>query len=108
MVLDAGTNQPLADAQISLSVRTPAPVRINGGWEADDSRKLKTDYRGAFTLSFDKPGEYRVEAHKDGYVSPGTSGPPEFAEVALTAEKPTADVKLFLGYHRPVDRNRGG
>jgi Carboxypeptidase regulatory-like domain len=96
VVLDSGTNQPVADAQISLSVQTPGPVKINGGWKADDSRQLKTDYRGAFTLSFDRPGTYRVEAKKDGYLAPGTSGPPEFAEVTLTADKPTADVKLFL------------
>lgn len=96
VVLDSGTNQPLADAQISLSVRPPAAVMINGGWKADHSRNLKTDYRGAFTLSFDKPGAYRVEAQKDGYLAPGAGGPPEFAEVTLTAEKPTADVKLFL------------
>ena len=96
VVLDSGTKQALADAEISLSLRTPAPVMINGGWKPDASRTLKTDYRGAFTLPLDKPGDYRVEARKDGYVAPGTSGPPEFAEVTLTADKPTADVKLFL------------
>jgi hypothetical protein len=96
VVLDSGTNQPVADAQISVSVRTPGPVMINGGWKADDSQTLKTDYRGAFTLRFAKLGEYRIEAQKDGYIAPGASGPPEFAEPALTAERPTADVKLFL------------
>ena len=95
VVLEPGTNQPVVDAEISLSVQTPGPVKINGGWKADPSRKSRTDYSGAFRLPLDKPGPYRVEAKKPGYFAPAAGGP-NYREVALTAESPVAEVKLYL------------
>ena len=96
VVVDAGTNQTVAGARIALSVQTPGPVKFNGAWQPDDSRQCATDERGAFTLTLDKPGAYRVEAKKEGYRPPGARGPREFAEAALTPGEPAADVKLFL------------
>src|ERR1035441_5202988 len=70
VVLEPGTNQPVVDAEIELSVQTPGPVKINGGWKADPSRKSRTDFSGVFRLPLDKPGPYRVEAKKAGYSAP--------------------------------------
>ena len=96
VVLEAGTNQPVVDAEIELSVQTPGPVKINGGWKADPSRKSRTDYSGAFSLPLDMPGPYRVEAKKPGYFAPGTSAAPNYREVTLTTDGPVAEVKLYL------------
>ncbi len=96
VVTEPGTGVAVADAEVSLAVQQGGPVRLNGGWKDDDSRKARTDYRGAFALLVDKPGEYRVTAKKDGYQAPGVAGVSEFAEVKLTAEKPGTDVKLSL------------
>ena len=96
VVLEPGTNQPVVEAEVTLSVRGPGPIRINGGWQRNDARKATTDHNGAFTLLLEKPGTYRVEAKKPPYVSSGASGASDYAELTLTAEKPAADVKLFL------------
>jgi Carboxypeptidase regulatory-like domain len=95
VVLEPGTNQPVVDAEISLSVQAPGPVKINGGWKADPSRKSRTDFSGAFRLPLDKPGPYRVEATKPGYFAPAAGGP-NYREVTLTAESPVAEVKMYL------------
>jgi hypothetical protein len=84
------------DAEIELSVQTPGPVKLNGGWKADpEKRKSRTDYSGAFRLVLDKPGPYRVEAKKPGYSAPKEGGQ-NYREVALTAESPVAEVKMYL------------
>ena len=95
VVLEPGTNQPVVDAEIELSTQTPGPVKINGGWKADPDRKSRTDFSGAFRMTLDKPGPYRVEAKKPGYSAP-TDGPRNYQEVALTAESPLAEVKMYL------------
>jgi hypothetical protein len=95
VVLEPGTNQPVVDAEIELSVQTPGPVKINGGWKADPSRKSHTDFSGAFRLPLDKPGPYRVEAKKPGYSAP-TAGGSSYREVTLTTESPLAEVKMYL------------
>ena len=95
VVLEPGTNQPVVDAEIELSVQTPGPVKINGGWKADPSRKSRTDFSGAFRLPLDNPGPYRVEAKKAGYSAPA-AGEPNFREVTLTVENPMAEVKMYL------------
>jgi hypothetical protein len=95
VVLEPGTNQPVVDAEIELSIQTPGPVKINGGWKTDPSRKSGTDYSGAFRLPLDKPGPYRVEAKKPGYSAP-TDGGLNYREVTLTTESPVAEVKMYL------------
>ena len=95
VVLEPATNQPVVDAEIELSVQTPGPVKINGGWKTDPSRKSRTDFSGAFRLPLDKPGPYRVEAKKPGYSAPAAGGP-NYREVTLTAENPMAEVKMYL------------
>jgi 5-hydroxyisourate hydrolase-like protein (transthyretin family) len=92
VVVEPGTNAPVADAEISLFVQAGGAVRINGGWKPDESRKARTDYRGAFAMRLDTPGEYRVEPRKTGYLA----GTPDGADVKLTGEKPSAEVRLFL------------
>ncbi len=99
VVTEPGTGVAVADAGISLAVQQGGPVRLNGGWKDDDTNKTRTDYRGAFVLTVDKAGEYRVTAGKDGYQAPGVAGASEFAEVKLTEEKPAVDVKLSLARH---------
>lgn len=96
VVLEPGTNLPVVDAEISLFLQQPGPIRINGGWERDDARKARTDNSGAFALPLEKQGPYRVEAKKPGYIEAGASGAPNYAEVTLTVEKPAAETKLFL------------
>ena len=95
VVVEPGVNLPVAGATVELSVQTTSSVKINGGW-LPDKRKATTDERGRFSLTLDKPGPYRVEARKDGYLDPGRDGPPAYAEVKLTADHPVADVKLSL------------
>src|ERR1035437_963034 len=95
VVLEPGTDQPVADAEISLSVQTPGPVKINGGWKADPSRKSRTDFSGAFRMTLDEPGPYRVEANKPGYSAPATGGL-NYREGTLTAGSPVAEVKMYL------------
>jgi hypothetical protein len=95
VVLEPGTNQPVADAEILLFAQEPGPIRINGGWKAEPSKKSRTDFSGSFTLSPDNPGPYRIEAKKPGYFAPGADAP-NYRELALTADSPVAEAKLYL------------
>ena len=96
IVLEPETNQPVGGAEVLLSIQRAGPIRLNGGWQPDEARKIRTDETGAFRITLDKPGPYRVEAKKPGYVAPEESGPRAYAEVALTADKPIAEPRLFL------------
>lgn len=96
VVLEPGTNQPVPEAEISLSTQETGPVRLNGGWKNDATKKIRTDSSGAFVVAINAHGSYRVEARKEGYIGGGFGGAPEYAEVKLTAEKPATDVRLFL------------
>jgi hypothetical protein len=95
VVLESGTDQPVAGADIELSVQDAGPVRINGGWKSDAARKARTDITGSFVLSVSGAGSYRVEAKKAGYLA-ADNGPPAFAELKLTKEQPSAEAKLYL------------
>lgn len=96
VVLEPGMNQPVAEAEVFFSTQEPGPVLLNGGWKNDPARKIRTDSRGAFVVALDAVGSYRVEARKRGYIGGGIGGAPEYAEVKLTAKKPSIDVWLFL------------
>ena len=86
----------MVDAEILLFGQEPGPIRVNEGWKTEPSRKSRTDYSGAFTLSLEKPGPYRVEARKPGYFAPSTSAAPNYRELTLSAETPVAEAKLYL------------
>ncbi|HWQ55340.1 MAG TPA: carboxypeptidase-like regulatory domain-containing protein [Bryobacteraceae bacterium] len=97
VVLEPGTNLPVEHAEILFFTQQPGPVKLNGGWKRDETRKTVTGNTGAFTLTVEKPGPYRVEARREGYVGMDLPGqPPKHAEVTLTQDKPVAEVKLFL------------
>ncbi|HWR52362.1 MAG TPA: carboxypeptidase regulatory-like domain-containing protein [Bryobacteraceae bacterium] len=96
IVLEPETNQPVGGAEVLLSIQQAGPIRFNGGWQPDEARKIRTDETGAFRITLDKPGPYRVEAKKPGYAAPEESGARAYAEVALTADKPVAEPRLFL------------
>ena len=89
-VLQSGTNLPVEDAEVLVFAQGPGPFRVNGGWKTDPVTKIKTDYRGRFTSSLDKPGPYRVSTKKEGYIAADP------VEVSLTAVKPAAEVRLFM------------
>jgi hypothetical protein len=95
IVAEQGTNQPIADAEVALYGQTGGAVRLNGGWRTDASIRVRTDYRGAFSLTPETSGEYRVEATKDGFLA-ADGGSPNFAEVRLTSDKASAQVRLYL------------
>jgi hypothetical protein len=97
-VVEMGTNQLVPNAEIVLSVKGPSP--INGGWEPDASKTIKSDLAGGFTIQLEKLGAYRVDAGAEGYKGGLTSsGFRNYQEVTLTSENPTAQVRLFL--YRP-------
>ncbi|MEO8591693.1 MAG: carboxypeptidase-like regulatory domain-containing protein [Candidatus Solibacter sp.] len=95
VVLEAGSQQPVPDAEIALFVQAGGAIRINGGWKLDETRKAHTDFSGAFRLAVDKAGEYRVEAKKSGYATPGAGNPPNSADVRVT-DTPAENVRLYL------------
>jgi hypothetical protein len=96
LVLEPGSNVTVADAEVLLFVQEPGPIKINGGWKTEPSSKSKTDSSGSFNFSLDKPGAYRVEAKKEGYSAPGTSGASNYLELKLTETKPAAEARLYL------------
>lgn len=74
VVMEADVNLPVAGAEVTLYNQAPGPVKINGGWQPDSTRKTKTDDSGSFTLTLDAPGDYRVESRKEGYEADEMSG----------------------------------
>lgn len=96
VVLEPGSNVAVPDAEVMLFVQEPGPIKLNGGWKTEPTSKSKTDFAGSFSFSLDKPGAYRVEAKKEGYSAPGTSGASNFVELKLTEAKPVAEARLYL------------
>ncbi len=96
VVLEPGSNLPVADAEVSLFVQEPGPIKLNGGWKTEPSSKSKTDFTGSFSFPLDNPGPYRVEAKKAGYSAPGTNTTRSYSELTLTADKPVAEARLYL------------
>jgi hypothetical protein len=97
-VVELGTNQPIPSAVVTLSIKGPRP--INGGWEPDASKSVRTDFAGAFAIELGKVGAYRVDAKAEGYKGGQTvSGSRSYEEVTLTSDNPTAQVRLLL--YRP-------
>jgi hypothetical protein len=94
VVVEPGTDQPVADADITVFFQETAPVVINGGWKPDNSKRTTTDATGAFAVSVKHPGKYRIQAKKAGYAAAG--GLRGEAELKLTTEENVADLKLFL------------
>lgn len=58
-VIDAGTNEPIADAQVNVRPATSSEMRI--------SRAAMTDANGNFTIDSVSPGTYVVTASREGY-----------------------------------------
>jgi hypothetical protein len=97
MVVELGTNLAVPGAEVRLAVKGSGP--INGGWEPQASRTVKTDFSGAFTIQLDKFGEYRVDAKAEGYQGRGVGSSGNIRPVTLTADDPVGQVTLFL--YRP-------
>ncbi len=97
MVVELGTNLAVPGAEVRLAVKGSGP--INGGWEPQASRTVKTDFSGAFTIRLDKPGTYSVDARAEGYQGRGVGSSGNIRPVTLTADGPAGQVTLFL--YRP-------
>lgn len=102
VVLETGTNQPVPDAEISISFALPGKDANRSVWKPDESKRARTDQRGAFTIRLEVLGSYRVEAKKAGYGPADDTHAPDFVEFSVTAEKPNAETRLFLA--RPETR----
>jgi hypothetical protein len=95
VVLEPGTNQPVASAEIALFTQTGDKVKRNGGWKSEPERKTRSDSDGTFHFAPETTGAYRVEASRPGFLDPGLPTP-AYSEIGLTDAKPVAEVKLYL------------
>lgn len=95
VVVEQGTSQPIADAEISLYFLGQEQPNIRVGLSVlTPSSVTQTDYSGAFHFQLDKLGFYAVAAKKDGYSTPTGGG--SSANVTLTDAQPTKEARLFL------------
>ena len=90
VVLESGTAQPIAGAEVLVFLEPSGTAREGSG-------KATTDAAGAFDIPMPQPGRYRVEARKPGWDAPSL-GPRATGEVELEARYPVGEVKLFLGH----------
>jgi hypothetical protein len=98
VVVEIGTEQPIAGAGISVVLKQSGPELVDAGWSLESSVKITTDAAGAFAIPMKLPGKYRVEAAKLGYEAPAR-GRSAAQEVELEERYPVSEVKLFLGHY---------
>ena len=96
-VLEAGTSQPVVDADVSLYFRGEErpSIRVALGVLGAQST-TRTDFTGAFAFHPDKLGFYAVAVRKEGYSAPGQGGGNSSKDVTLTAADPVGEARLFL------------
>jgi 5-hydroxyisourate hydrolase-like protein (transthyretin family) len=91
-VLEGGTNVPLADAKITVSVLD--------NYSLKEVTKTTTDANGAFRVTMDKLDQYIVRAEKPGHTYDGKNPmrhtPSNQAQVKLDKAHLSADARLFL------------
>ncbi len=83
---------------ISRSLRLRLRFTYRSPWRHAGRRSQTSQDRltGAFTMPWEKLGEYGVVADKPGLARPDEKGFSNYAGVILAAGKPVAEVKLFL------------
>lgn len=91
-VVEGGTNLPIANAEITISILE--------GYRLKEVTKTNTDTSGAFRVGIDKLREYSVRAEKPGYTYDGTNpmrhSPSNQAHVKLDKEHSSAEARLVL------------
>jgi protocatechuate 3,4-dioxygenase beta subunit len=68
VVLEAGTNQPVADAEVTVDSLPGRPIAMS---DLPRVAKTATDSRGTFRITLDKFDTYVVRASKEGYTDDG-------------------------------------
>jgi hypothetical protein len=96
-VLEPGTNQPVAEAEVTLEYYGPKQPQIMPS-PAKTTVTAKTDPSGAFSFRPDDIGYFYLRAKKDGYTQPGLSigGPSNMLGFTLTAAEPEREARLYL------------
>ena len=97
VVLEAGTNFPVAGAEVTIVVMPQTPTPVSNPTEAG---KTTTDDRGTFRVVVDKFATYLVRAEKAGYTDDGKTtlyqAPSNQLRTTLDKDKPTASARLLL------------
>ena len=105
VVLEVGTNLPVAEAEVTVD-SVPKGV----------AAKTTTDAQGTFRITLDQLGTYHLRANKDGYTYDGRNSMrhpvSNQADITLDKEHPAADSKFVLAragelIGRVVDEDTG-
>jgi protocatechuate 3,4-dioxygenase beta subunit len=97
VVLEAGTNLPVAGANVTIVVMPGTPTPIS---DPEEAGKTTTDDRGEFRVTLNKFATYLVRAEKAGYTDDGKTtlyqAPTNQLRTTLDKDKPTASARLLL------------
>ena len=97
VVIEPATNQPVADAEITLDYHGPQQPRIMPS-PPKSTVKANTDASGAFVFRPAEIGYFYIRARKDGYgeMSGMPHAPSSQQSVTLSAAQPVREVRLSL------------
>jgi len=90
IVMEAGIDRPLADAEVSVAEFVRQPYKFT------EVAKGRSDASGAFRFEVDKAATYIVRASKPGYTDDGTSLGGAQAQLVLDKEHPVRDARFSL------------
>jgi len=97
VVVEAGTNLPLADAQVTVITVSKTPAAFD---DLPTAAKIATDAQGAFRVSLDRFGNYLVQVEKAGYTDDGKNpirnSPSNQYRVTLDNAHPAAEARFAL------------
>ncbi len=93
-ILEAGTNQPVQEAQII--VRKMGPREYNKPLVSEEVTKLKTDAQGQFAFATSDFGEFIFLASKPGYTAAANTLGALQANVTLSKESPTREIAFTM------------
>ncbi len=88
-IFDAGTREPIADAEVTVIARQNAWMMFVSG-----APSARTDGAGKYVLSGVKPGEYGVTAVADGYAAADSSADANAVKLTEVGGAVSCDVGL--------------
>ena len=98
-ILEPGSNQPVADAKVTVYLVSDPPPRIAMASQQEVYLTTRSDINGKFSFQVERFGTVRIRVEKEGLAgaTPMLRPPTDQASITLDKDHPTREVTFQLG-----------